>query len=367
MNTKELSVGSIKEFNIDIYGLALIIKLVELRVNKDIEFIKKKIETEKNEQYKRNENNFWGSVKSSYESVKGTYDNWKDDRLSKEIANKERWIKKWSEQTWNSLGENQHIRSQSLQEIKRRFLSNEENQYKLYLVLQEAVLTPVYGELDGFPKGLKEIHIYDGVGIIAVECGFSSKTGKQILKSANNFLKEVNNYWGKVIKWSIAGTGATLLTAGLAAPLVAGAIGGAMGLSGAAATTAGLAAIGGGAIAAGGLGMAGGMQILIGGGALLGAAGGAGASMANFIGKLPKDAISVSMVKIINYIEYLRTDHNNFQVEQILNRVLQAFLDFKHQAEKEALINFTTLEDKESTYKVIEIMNFTYKKIQDKS
>ena len=43
-----------------------------------------------------------------------------------------------------------------------------------------------------------------------------------------------------------------------------------MGLTGAAATSAGLAFLGGGAIAAGGLGMAGGTMFLIGGGALLG-------------------------------------------------------------------------------------------------
>lgn len=54
----------------------------------------------------------------------------------------------------------------------------------------------------------------------------------------------------------------------VAAPAIGGALGSAMGLSGAAATSAGLAAIGGGAIAAGKLGMAGGLAIItaVGGG-----------------------------------------------------------------------------------------------------
>jgi len=70
------------------------------------------------------------------------------------------------------------------------------------------------------------------------------------------------------------------ITAGAAAPLIGGAIGGFMGLGGAAATSAGLAFLGGGAIAVGGLGMAGGTMVLIGGGALLGA--GLGAQMTDW-------------------------------------------------------------------------------------
>ncbi|HMS72292.1 MAG TPA: hypothetical protein PKB03_04595 [Baekduia sp.] len=63
-----------------------------------------------------------------------------------------------------------------------------------------------------------------------------------------------------------------VVTAGVAAPAIGGAIGGAMGLSGAAATSAGLAFLGGGSLAAGGFGMAGGTALL----GALGAAGGGG-------------------------------------------------------------------------------------------
>ena len=55
---------------------------------------------------------------------------------------------------------------------------------------------------------------------------------------------------------------AVMATGGLAAPFVGSMVGGAMGLSGAAATSAGLAAIGGGAIAVGGGGMAAGTAIV---------------------------------------------------------------------------------------------------------
>ncbi len=62
---------------------------------------------------------------------------------------------------------------------------------------------------------------------------------------------------------AVVGGGALcFVTGGLAAPAIGAAVGSAMGLSGAAATSAGLAAIGGGALAAGGLGMAGGTAII---------------------------------------------------------------------------------------------------------
>lgn len=61
----------------------------------------------------------------------------------------------------------------------------------------------------------------------------------------------------------LGGGALCVVTGGLAAPAIGAAIGTTfMGLSGAAATSAGLAAIGGGSLAAGGLGMAGGTAII---------------------------------------------------------------------------------------------------------
>jgi len=68
--------------------------------------------------------------------------------------------------------------------------------------------------------------------------------------------------------WVWIGLGATVLL--ITAPYIAAAIGGVMGLGGAAATSAGLAFLGGGSIAAGGLGMTGGYFALMAGGAILG-------------------------------------------------------------------------------------------------
>jgi hypothetical protein len=72
--------------------------------------------------------------------------------------------------------------------------------------------------------------------------------------------------------WPIVAAGtATAILATLAAPPIGAAVGAAMGLSGAAATSAGLAALGGGSLAAGGLGMAGGTALIAGVGTITGA------------------------------------------------------------------------------------------------
>lgn len=72
--------------------------------------------------------------------------------------------------------------------------------------------------------------------------------------------------WGKIAQmagWAVLGGVAIGATGGIAAPLIGGAIGTTfLGLSGAAATSAGLAFLGGGSLAAGGLGMTGGLTLV---------------------------------------------------------------------------------------------------------
>lgn len=82
--------------------------------------------------------------------------------------------------------------------------------------------------------------------------------------------------WGRVVAASAAGLVLGVASMGVAAPAIGAAVGGLLGFSGAAATSAGLAALGGGSVAAGGFGMTGGTVLLTG----LGALGGVGAGAA---------------------------------------------------------------------------------------
>ncbi|WP_280442809.1 hypothetical protein [Nocardia brasiliensis] len=77
-------------------------------------------------------------------------------------------------------------------------------------------------------------------------------------------LRRRNIRWGRVAVAGAVGLGVGVATAGWAAPLIGTAIGTAAGLSGAAATSAGLATLGGGSLAAGGFGVAGGTALVTG-------------------------------------------------------------------------------------------------------
>lgn len=91
-------------------------------------------------------------------------------------------------------------------------------------------------------------------------------------KAVIRALKRESIRWGRVLLIAGGGVALGVLTAGLAAPIIGAAVGGALyGLSGAAATSAGLAALGGGSLAAGGLGMAGGTALIAGVGGVAGA------------------------------------------------------------------------------------------------
>jgi len=83
--------------------------------------------------------------------------------------------------------------------------------------------------------------------------------------------------WGRVAVVSAVGLGVGAATAGFAAPAIGGVIGASLGLSGAAASSAGLAMLGGGSVAAGGFGMFGGTVLVTGVGGVF-AAGAAGAT-----------------------------------------------------------------------------------------
>jgi hypothetical protein len=101
--------------------------------------------------------------------------------------------------------------------------------------------------------------------------------------------------WKRLVPLIVGGTAIGIITGGAAAPLIGTAIGGTMGLSGAAATSAGLALLGGGSMAAGGLGMAGGMALI----GTLGGVVGAGAGLTgNKAIDMSREALLTESVKL---------------------------------------------------------------------
>jgi hypothetical protein len=130
----------------------------------------------------------------------------------------------------------------------------------------------------------------------------------------------------KVVAVVAGGAAIGVLTGGLAAPLIGGAVGGVMGLSGAAATSAGLALLGGGSVAAGGLGMAGGTAVIA-GTAGVGAAG-VGAAGTWLAGARPTDVV-VESAKLEVLFEYLlvREDKSDELQRLVVTRLQEQISD----------------------------------------
>lgn len=168
---------------------------------------------------------------------------------------------------------------------------------KRCLVLCELlVYTPYYNlqirEIAGLKEALKEensktsrLEWENNVKRLAEAVGVEADI---LLRWKDSYLASLKDIGGKrsellkgVALIAVASFAAAI-TGGMAAPAIGSMVGGLMGLSGAAATSAGLAFLGGGAIATGGFGIAGGTVAIIGGGAILGGVGTGSAVLKNY-------------------------------------------------------------------------------------
>jgi len=163
----------------------------------------------------------------------------------------------------------------------------------------------------------------------------SSKIGaSDSFPRANNSFNECAKKITKAIAgpnwtWAWVGLGAAVLL--ITAPYIAAAIGGAMGLGGAAATSAGLAFLGGGSLAAGGLGITGGYFALMAGGAILGY----GAGSKDYKDKLrssSKEELLISCCKLYAVTQISRVSSAN-KIE-ICKRALAMQADCEDEADR---------------------------------
>ncbi len=223
-----------------------------------------------------------------------------DIRLTKnkaEIKSKTIWRNSWIEDTLEPIplvGSNKELFFFS---AKQMFDAIEEESQEssdlawLHLVLTEAALFDSYEknvvkDEEWKKKGaLKHSYIQDIFCPSLKE--INENEFKELRKAKAKYEAKLSGSTQKKV-FSVMGTGVVVVATGGAAayfaPAIAPALAAALfgetvaGLSGAALTSASLAAFGGGALAAGGLGMAGGTAVIAGGGALLGLAGGSGAT-----------------------------------------------------------------------------------------
>ena len=181
------------------------------------------------------------------------------------------WADKWYSLTSKLLEFGEVVPSERLQDCLRELRLNETK--KAALCVELATFTAYY-QLDKDSKDEDALTFSDEDRKLYLQ--FCAYTMNEALHTLELACKEFNRCIERIVKantgpdltWVWVGLGAAVLL--VLAPYLAGAIGGFMGLGGAAATSAGLALLGGGSLAAGGFGMGGGYVVLMAGGAIIG-------------------------------------------------------------------------------------------------
>ncbi len=234
-------------------------------------------------------------------SVLATYEDWLIKRdiyftehehiLGKNLTEvkqlKAQWHRAWREQVeggFSAMEPERRPRIWNKDELEFReqavLLRKSSNRLPAGLILLELAAFEAYWPFTKGERSFKGLTLVSGahesfLERVSRDLGFPQGQGKELRKSIESSQKAISHFWYKLGAGVMAGMGLGALAFGIAAPFIGGLIGGAMGLSGAAATSAGLAFLGGGSIAAGGFGMAGGMAVIVGGGAMLGVSTGA--------------------------------------------------------------------------------------------
>ena len=138
---------------------------------------------------------------------------------------------------------------------------------------------------------------------------------KKLSDSLKGFSKK-DVAWGKVAAVGVGAAAIGVVSGGLAAPALGGWVGSTfLGLSGAAATSAGLALLGGGSLAAGGMGMAGGAALVATTAGLVGA--GAGAGGAALLTDSPREVLSeAAKLDVLSEVVILREKGDVAQLQR---------------------------------------------------
>lgn len=152
--------------------------------------------------------------------------------------------------------------------------------------------------------------------------------------------------------WIWAGLGAVVLL--ITAPYLAGAIGGIMGLSGAAATSAGLAFLGGGSLAAGGLGMTGGYFALMAGGGIFGYTNG-NTDFKKKVRESNKEELLVACSKLYAVICISKVNWKS--KEEVCQKVLNMQKDFEEEGDHCFLMG-STIEGQKLDNKAMVLRSF---------
>lgn len=288
---------------------------------------------------------------------------------SEEYKNeKENWLN-----SWEKMITKQGF-SLAFKDSKKELIANlsQLDEIKKKIILLEAFLFRPYFNLNirattGFHKGEQRKKTFTEKSYKGME-NFVNNIARELLDNTY-FLKESKNEFEVLLSdlpndkifslkkntfLTIASAAVIAITGGMAAPVLGTIIGGVMGLSGAAATSAGLALLGGGAIAAGGGGMLAGTVVIVGGGALLGGTAG------SIIGKTLIENNSLILVQLSKLITIIKVIVPLEQKEEFISNCLE---DLK-KLRKELSTEIKNMDGKDSKHKSYRYINEAIKYLQ---
>ena len=222
-----------------------------------------------------------------------------------ERASKQKWTLMWEKQILDGLPlleEDKLTFFMSENDIITYIITHNDDETWMHLVAMEAMLFVPYYPLKGDDtdkefKKLKCKSNYLEDKFVKQQSYITKSDITNLKKSYKSACGMVTGSTKNMVLGGVGTVAVILATGGIAffaAPSIAVALAGDVGLHGAALVSYSLAAVGGGSLAAGGLGMAGGTAIITGGGALVGMLGGTGVSAATTLNLLNQDSYVLS-------------------------------------------------------------------------
>jgi len=297
-------------------------------------------------------------------------------RLAEIKRAKRDWLNNWKQNLKKLLNLND-INFDTPPDLAMQDFARRVSKEKLMCFIIEAATVEAYYPLTGNDADrLKGVKLNQGIFIAYLSKILSSLDSKYNLE---NLIEIRNVYFNstKQIAKGVKGSNNTLMWMGASAvvifviaPYLAAGIGGLMGLSGAAATSAGLALLGGGSIAAGGFGMAGGTFALMAGGLLVGYKVG-DVQHKNSLSQISAENLLVSGAKlytaiyIANYFKlYTSFIFKNVLVE-ICSKTRSIQYDLETEVDNSCVENSCTTERRKELIKKTKVLSVLREKIRN--
>ncbi|WP_297631914.1 hypothetical protein [uncultured Clostridium sp.] len=182
---KELS-SYRKEFTVEKIGYVYILKLIEKRVNIDIENDENRMKEIKKNYFKIQDTEFLYGIKKEMKL--------KSYKKNKEMIKlKEAWLKDWGNEVY--IGEIEGFREMEIIKIRNMYWEKCKDE-KMFLILQEVLLSPIYYKFNNCRYyNLKENTLKKSAEILSRYLNLEEETGMSILNRTKKMIREAS---GKV-------------------------------------------------------------------------------------------------------------------------------------------------------------------------